>query len=180
MILLTLLLSLAGTDECGPGLRYSAGDKDLFEYELAVIDGKCVLDGEWFQFTKIGHILLVSGHFKNDMADGVWSWWSEDGKLKMTGSFTNNLQDDEWVYYSDGKPFQDGHFCGGKVCGSWFMYLYPQLVISNWKDDKLNGTFTVYYRKWDLKQQGQMKDGNRIGHWVEWNEDGTIKRKWNE
>ena len=49
--------------------------------------------------------LKDSGDYSNGRKNGLWKSWYQDGQIESTGSYSNSLHEGEWNwYYENGKP----------------------------------------------------------------------------
>jgi len=65
----------------------------------------------------------VEGGFKNNMRDGVWTYWYENGKVWSKGSFKNGLSDGKFdIFNEDGSKYMQSCYKNGKPDGCWTFF----------------------------------------------------------
>jgi antitoxin component YwqK of YwqJK toxin-antitoxin module len=114
------------------------------------------------------------GQFINNEKNGTWTTYYIDGKTAKTINYTNYLKD-----------IKEGQFQEAKG---------DSLIVGNYKSGKLNGNYKVYidFKKSiiggiintnipDLKltEEGQYKDGKKVGFWKNYTLSGSLSAEGN-
>ncbi|KAF0199358.1 MAG: MORN variant repeat protein [Bacteroidetes bacterium] len=65
----------------------------------------------------------VEGGYKNELRNGHWASWYEDGKIWSEGEFRDGKSHGKrTVYHPNGKKYYEGSFDMGKRIGVWLFY----------------------------------------------------------
>lgn len=124
--------------------------------------------------------IMAKGFYLNQEKDSLWSFYDNEGKLKMTEFYRNNKRNGEKiVYYNDSTIFE----------------------VITFKNDIQEGPYKIYYSDKNLKEDGSNKNGDKEGfvtyynpggvplykgvyinhlkdgEWIRYNEDGTEMQK---
>ncbi len=60
------------------------------------------------------------GNMKNNLRDGKWTFYFENGNIQTEGNFVNGIQEGEQiVYHENGSPYYKGSYKNGKRAGVW-------------------------------------------------------------
>jgi len=63
------------------------------------------------------------GRFKNGKKDGPWTYYYNNGQLRVKGSFKSGEYEGLWVsFYRDGKVERKGEYKNNKMEGRWVIY----------------------------------------------------------
>ncbi|MEZ7497123.1 hypothetical protein QO200_00035 [Flavobacterium sp. Arc3] len=125
--------------------------------------------GLYYDETTAALYLKEIGPYVNDEKNGNWKYVFIDGKTERTITYTNYLKD-----IKEG-PFQD-------VKGD-------SLIVGNYKNDELNGSYKVYLdahknlfggtintniSELKLIEEGQYNNGKKTGYWKNYNNSGSL------
>jgi len=116
--------------------------------------------GEWIKLD--GWIKINSTEtFKYGKLDGLSTYWNKGGELGSRGNYKDEEKDGLWTYwYTNPRGFVDD----SKKHREEF-----------YKNGELNGLTTSWYRSGEKLEEGTYKDGVKVGKWIYFNEDGSIK-----
>lgn len=65
----------------------------------------------------------IEGGYKDDLRDGFWASWYDDGQLWSEGEFRNGKSHGRrTVYHPNGQKYYEGTFDMGKRTGVWVFY----------------------------------------------------------
>jgi len=65
----------------------------------------------------------IEGNYKNDLREGYWASWFDNGNLWSEGEFKEGESHGKrTVYHSTGKLYYEGNFNMGKRVGIWTFY----------------------------------------------------------
>lgn len=65
----------------------------------------------------------VEGGFKNNLRDGLWTYWHENGKIWSQGTFKDGLSHGKFdIYKEDGSRYMQSCYKNGKPDGIWTFY----------------------------------------------------------
>ena len=102
----------------GEGSRWSDWNnmqpiKDGVRINQYDLDGR--KQGYWEEYDSTNTYLNAKGHYKNNLRDGLWEFYYENGQLSSKGSFKNGKRDGIWEeYFSDGDFWYEGEWDNGK------------------------------------------------------------------
>ncbi len=153
--------------------------------------------GTWINYFDSG-IVSDSVYFLDGRMYGLTKSYYPDGKLFMKGFYNRNEYDSTWeMYYENGKLKSFGNYRDGGVYGIWKLYYDTGKLseidryISNnsieiieawdWTGKHIvrkgNGIYQNYNNYGNLLSQGKIKNGKKIGVWINYYENGKIKEK---
>ena len=102
----------------------------------------------------------------------------DDGGIKSEGHLVGGEKEGPWIYYFEGpgkKKQMEGIYKGGHKSNHWKTYYRSQqikaeggFIIKN-GDSVKNGTWTWYHKNGVKKEEGDYKNGHKVGNWYEWN-----------
>lgn len=138
-VLIILFISITGCSkknispqiEERNGLLFILGEEDLFSGKIIdtvaskiisynVVEGK--KNGEFKILTIDGKIEIV-GNIKNNLNEGLWTYYYPNGQIESTGNFSNNHTEGKWVWYFEtGNLKEIGHYKVGKKDGDWIIF----------------------------------------------------------
>jgi|TARA_R110001592_G_scaffold205167_3_gene455586 antitoxin component YwqK of YwqJK toxin-antitoxin module len=145
--------------------------------------------------TNNGLPLRYEWYYKDGKKHGVSRGWVEDGDLKCEWNWKDGKQDGLqtkwWSYNTDRQKMEEGTWKDGEYFllnvwdrngkiiikdgnGIWYEKPYRKRT---YKNGKLDGLFTSWYKNGQKKKEGTYKVGKRTGLWTNWYENGE---KWSE
>ena len=119
--------------------------------------------GSVFDFSENGQKKL-NGRYRNGLKNGKWTWWNMDGGTDSTGSLRKGLLHGQWKFYHD----------NGQLKAMGF---YRNGDGTNRDDYDLtahgrHGKWTFWHENGLQATEITYKDGERVGIWISWNEQG--------
>jgi antitoxin component YwqK of YwqJK toxin-antitoxin module len=158
---------------------------------------KGIEHGVWINYYKNG-IVSDSGSYYESRMNGEWKYRFENGKIYQIGYFKRNFQDSIWkTYYENGQLSSLGEMENSNPLGLWTTYnVNGQLsskinYLSNNKsyiEDVWdiegnhivingNGLFKSFSNTGQVLLQGNIKDGDKVGKWISYFDNGDIKEE---
>ncbi len=158
---------------------------------------KGIEHGTWINYYKNG-IISDSGNFSDSRMEGEWKYRYENGSLSQLGYFKRNLQDSIWkTYYENGQLCSIGSMQNGIPSGLWTTYNENGQIsgkINYLSDNKSfiedvwdlngnhiviegNGLYKSFSATGQVLFQGNIRDGQRVGKWISYFENGEIKEE---
>jgi len=65
----------------------------------------------------------IEGGYKNNLRDGEWTYWFENGKVWSRGSFKDGLSNGKFeVYNEDGTRYMQSSYKSGQPDGCWTFF----------------------------------------------------------
>jgi antitoxin component YwqK of YwqJK toxin-antitoxin module len=65
----------------------------------------------------------IEGSLKNNLREGVWTYWYENGKIWSKGTFKNGVSDGKFdIYKDDGSKYMQSCYKNGKPDGCWTFF----------------------------------------------------------
>ena len=152
-------------------------DKGITEYNKK----NGVLEGLWTQWFSNGE-KAEEGHYKNGKKSGNWNaWFSASNKKKYTSEYFSGKRSgiySEWD--RKGKKIQEISYSKGKRIKE---YLIIQDAAGYMEINKKYGTLDGSWIKWysddKKKEEGEYRDGKKIGDWSKYSIDGVVIEEWN-
>ncbi|MEP0985226.1 hypothetical protein [Ekhidna sp.] len=126
------------------------------------------LNGPYKQYFDSGD-LQQDGLYVRDRQEGEWKLYYQDGTLNATISLKDGeLHGESKVYNADGSPLREFRYEGDKI--SHLTNLWnsdgEQIIIDG------NGRFKSYHENGKLQEEGNVKDGKRVGNWTSYHPSG--------
>lgn len=121
---------------------------------------------------------MAKGKYINQKKDSTWLFFSDvDGALVAKENYKNGVLDGESItYYPESETLAEVIiYKNGLKHGPYFKY-FPNgeiMVQGSFKDDMPNGLFEVFYPGGKPEIRGEYQNGNKIGDWDYFAEDGT-------
>lgn len=167
--------------------------------DLNRTDGQGRRQGKWVDYHANGQI-RYEGQFKNDLCQGEFRYYDEQGNLKATvtydrsgekalnktytpdgtliatGYYVNRKKEGEWRYFSRDNGtlilVEENH--DGKVHGFSKVYYETGTLMMErqFVNDQLEGYAKTFYPSGALKEEGEYHNGEKTGIWKAYNEDG--------
>ncbi len=117
------------------------------------------------------------GKMKGKERIGKWVYYHKDGKtILIEENYKNNVLNGEFkVFYEDGKLTKLAHFKDGKLHGNSKKYSPKSILIEdvNYVNGELHGFAAFYEDNGNLKQKGMYEEDLKVGPW-EFFEDGEL------
>jgi antitoxin component YwqK of YwqJK toxin-antitoxin module len=92
-------------------------------FETSYKDNK--LNGEFVRYNGITGNMLEKGAYLNDLKNGSFTKWYNNGVKRVEGSYRKGMKNGIWSYYfknSPGVVRLTGNFKAGKKSGKWVFY----------------------------------------------------------
>lgn len=120
---------------------------------------------------------MAIGKFIKQKKDSVWTYYSEvDGKLISDETYRKGkLQGTSRTYYPEtGKLAESIEFVNGLKHGKLRKYFPDGNIMTEgfYKNDQLEGDFTLYFPDGSIQLKGKYKAGVQVGQWHYFDEDG--------
>lgn len=123
--------------------------------------------------------LKGTGIYLNTKKDSVWRYFNEDGLLVLEETYTNDVLNGLQRNYfpKTGKPVEETTFKEGKRNGPWQRWFDNGKMWSkgSYVNDELDGEYEMNYPDGKAKLRGLYKQGMRMGVWIDFNENGSIR-----
>jgi len=98
--------------------------------------------------------LTYTGSYKDGKRDGKWTWYHENGMIKIEGKFKDGMNKvGIWTsYYENGQIREEVNYTGAM---------------------NKDGIWTSYYENGQIREEANYKDGEEYGERTFYNKDGT-------
>lgn len=156
-----------------PEMLQPGGDSEILlkpsfsSYRLPSVFGSAVL-------------LSIIGFSLSQSANGVKTFYHENGNRMSEGNYVDGTEDGSWVYWNeDGSLNSQGYFKEGKLDSIWQWYDEKSNLakVNNYKNGLLNGVSYNYYSNGVFSDSGSYLNGRSDGLWVFQYENGAISSK---
>lgn len=133
-------------------------------------------EGEFKYYFENGKMKAIC-FVKEDKKEGEWKEYFENGKLAEIGFYKNNKKEGEWkAYYVNGKLSRIVFFKNGDLDDSKEAKLYyDNGNLERTYPQNFTGLCNFYFKNGKIKLSGNFENGNQIGEWKEYYEDGRLK-----
>jgi antitoxin component YwqK of YwqJK toxin-antitoxin module len=140
-----------------------------------IIDREGNKQGEWKDFFNTGKRKKDEGAYKNNLRDGKWIFYFENGNTEQIGSYKNGKENGEWIrYFESGKTYVDENFYSGKEDGMYTEYdsLGNVITQGEFLEGEKEGDWIVKIN--DFMAKGKYVAGLLDGKWKYFYDDGTL------
>ena len=185
------------TNQPYSGPVFSLYENGKKKEEGSLKDGKMISKTKW-KWYKNGQ-MWSEGNFKNDIKDGLWTFWYENGQKRQEGTYKDNipisekhwtedgLDNGEFILYDkNGDVWLKGNLNNNKFDGEFIEYgyfggrdIYHKRSLKNYRYGKLEGEYIYYFDTGDVNVIGNYKDGKLDGECTYYDLDGKIYWKGN-
>ncbi|MGD9993487.1 MAG: TonB family protein [Salinivirgaceae bacterium] len=123
---------------------------------------------------KIKGKVRVTGYFKNNKRDSIWTFYH--GRIKIEGSYVNGLKEGEWIYTKNQDTLSVLNFLMGKYFGEQKGYYEDGILASklNYIAGVRNGKSAYYYQSGKLSEDCEYLLGERHGDNMLYDEKGNL------
>ena len=161
--------------------RWNESGVKITEYALNDMSNEEGIYREWYDDGS----KYLEFHYENGNLVGDCKQWYPDGTLQIDKHFSeNSMLTKQLTFYSSGKPYSE-FYCENSNCKetlydslSGQMLAEVEFVMLE-KHGRVElyreGEEVNYYRDGKLKSKGLNKSDERIGEWIFYNEDGSVK-----
>ena len=150
--------------------------------------------GDWVFYSRDGKKITSRGKFTNNIKDGVWEYFDEEGRLYMRVRYklaplnknlfymNHNFGSENGPYeryYPDGSLEEKGNFLAGEFDGPLVRYT-PRGRISEkgqFKANKRVGLWQYYYPEGKLEREESFKKGKLHGELINYRPDGEVYQR---
>ncbi|MFA0964796.1 toxin-antitoxin system YwqK family antitoxin [Roseivirga sp. BDSF3-8] len=151
---------------------YFSGGK---ESEGMFVEGEPT--GIWSYYWENGH-LKMKGELKNQSNFGLWKYYYENGQPQKEGYIYDGLRQDEWkYYYESGGLKSNGKYLDNTRVGIWNYYYEDGFLKAQAFYENGVGTYREFYTSGKLKAEGLNRDGVSDSLWTFYYDEGTIKAR---
>jgi antitoxin component YwqK of YwqJK toxin-antitoxin module len=152
---------------------YDLNEKINFTTEEGnYINGK--REGVWKKVNALG-IILQKMIFRNDILEGSYEKFDQDGVLLSSGQYKNGKKNGFWIENEDDVVFR-GYYINDDLDGecTWYYSTGKIKYKGNYKQGKLIDTWKEYYENGILKEEGYIINGLKEGIWNFYLENGNL------
>tara|TARA_R110002096_G_scaffold79532_8_gene186770 strand:+ start:30933 stop:31700 length:768 start_codon:yes stop_codon:yes gene_type:complete len=112
--------------------------------------------GHWLLYRENGVGVLAEGSYIDDMRDGLWTRYHENGQIESQGEYAEDLREGPWEHFTDlGILIITEQYTGGLRDGLW----------------------RRTYSDGSIREEGYYARGRRVGQWVFQMPDGMPTRQ---
>jgi antitoxin component YwqK of YwqJK toxin-antitoxin module len=132
--------------------------------------------GEWKRYQ--GAILKSIGNYKDDLPEGTFTYFNEDGTIKAKSIFSDGAKRISFTnFYSLGIIKSEGTYYNKKKDGEWRYYAETKtlLAIENYKSGLKEGLWKNFYRSGKIALEAYYLSDLKSGMWKYYFPDGQIK-----
>lgn len=148
----------------------------FLDEELTVKDGP-------FTIYHPQKIKMAEGSYVNNIKQGVWKTWYENGRLKDSGAFKNNHMTGEWRLWNDSGQltgiyhYTDLNEITSVARGTMSDERRPSIFTGDTIVGRMHGTATTFYPDGKLKASGSYKSNSKDGMWKYWYSNGNLESR---
>ena len=106
-------------------------------------------------------------------------YFTRGGKKDYEGYYRLDMKDSIWTYYNDGGGVDSIKFYNlGEQLGTMQIMEGNRVVVEKtYENNVLHGPYHEYYLSGNAKLVGEYRDGEKVGRWTWYTEDGQVARK---
>ncbi len=145
----------------------------VFEYKGQFVNDKPV--GKFTYYYPSSKVKAIIQHDENSTRSTAF-YYHENGSFMSYGIFRNQLKDSIWVNFGPSQRISNTEtYKNGKLEGEKVIYYVPEeladkaqipAVISNYKNDMLDGEYTEYFDGKNVKVKGAYYQNKKDGVWT--------------
>lgn len=140
-------------------------------------DSKGMKQGAWQKLGANGK-MVYEGQFKDNIPQGVFNYYYEDGKLRTV--LTYSLDGKKAVsvsYHPNGKKMAEGDYFETKKDGIWKYYSDLETLASEefYQNGVAGGTWKLFYESGGILEECPYKNGAKDGRFRQFFTDGEVK-----
>jgi len=139
-------------------------------YAAGKRDGKCI---RYFEDTKI---VAEEGNYKEDLKEGLWISYFEDGNKKYEEQYLNDNKNGKSIaYFETGEISAAEEYLNGQKTGKSIAYFKTGRISSEteYLNDLRHGHWICYHENGNKSQEGDEFNGSPTGHWINYFESGA-------
>lgn len=118
--------------------------------------------------------------YENEKLNGECFWYYANGKPLMHAFFKDNVKEGPFTrWHENGNLMEDGYYKNGEFDSIYHSYTLAGILASeeHYKDGLLNGDFKKWYENGQVFQDGQYVDDMMDGSWLLFYPDGSMAAK---
>ncbi len=148
---------------------YASGNKEA--------NGKMIgenMDGKWTFWHESGEVSSVQ-YFQNGIEDSLFTWWDENGNIVEEARYKLGLMHGlHTFYHSNGNKKEEETYVDGRTTGKVsFWYESGELSGQGLMERNLpEKKWTYWYKNGTISEYGDYKEGEKVGSWFDFDEDG--------
>ncbi|MCA8915188.1 MAG: toxin-antitoxin system YwqK family antitoxin [Planctomycetes bacterium] len=121
------------------------------------------------------HVSRVGGE---EVPDGLWQEWHEDGSQKLVGQYVAGNQVGVWrAWHANGRPASESEYSDGKPVGTWTEWHSNgvKALQGSYVDGKKDGEWRTWHTNGAFASSEKFDKGEPVGDWNTWYDDGKTK-----
>ena len=135
-----------------------------------------ILDGPWTSYHENGEIKL-DGQYADGLKDRLWTTYDEDGKITLTEEYSDDYLDGERVSYFDNESVKErSNYSGGFLDGTFETYhdnpSYYLYSTTEYTDGFETGPRETFYANGQTKTEIPLEDGRIHGKARSYHDNG--------
>ncbi len=141
---------------------------------LNLTDAKGKKQGFWRKNHPNGNI-RYEGSFKDDQPEGIFRYYTEEGKLKMACFYYAKGQRSRCKGFDEkGNFISEGNYIGQKKDSVWTFFSESKAVVGRetWINGVKQGSEFTYYENGQISEELNWNKGKKDGAWKQFYEDG--------
>lgn len=148
-------------------------------WHVKIVDGAEIRDGLFEEFHENGKP-KTKGQYTDGVETGVWIGWHDNGKKSFHGAYKNGNKDGRWIHWHpNGRPSEQTVYDNGMIQKDrrlWYSSGQEESY-REYENGLAHGQEVIWYRNGKKKIDGEWKDDQKTGLWLEYAKDGTVERK---
>jgi antitoxin component YwqK of YwqJK toxin-antitoxin module len=137
-------------------------------------------NGEFLKYFDQSEQVELIRNFKNNLLNGEYILYDQDGTYNQKGMYKNNLKSGAWTSYrGNNQPAMYEQYQNGKRHGQYKEWFENgnMAVMTNYSDGLINSYYFSYYPNKQRKDSCTYNNGKLYGKNISYYEDGKIKMK---
>lgn len=141
-------------------------------------------EGRWLTFAPDG-TLLSDLRYKNGRLEDTCRYWSAGGRLLSEEVYRNGVRHGpSRRWFADGKPRSQVAYDHGKPIGAYRRYVRDgdttangSVIEGEYHHGMCQGIWYTFTGDGRKMSEGRFKDNLRVGTWMYWDREGTLRRE---
>ncbi|MFA6708284.1 MAG: toxin-antitoxin system YwqK family antitoxin [Fusobacterium sp.] len=127
-----------------------------------------------FTLKYIDHILHFE-QYRDGKLDGDVAWFNNEGVLGMRHKYKEGkLNGEQYTYYDNGNIRSIITYVDGKLNGKIEWYTREGILFDSREIINGTGGYILYWENGKVQEEGNYKNGKKIGSWKKYNNTGEI------
>ena len=138
-------------------------------------DGK--KDEKWTTWYENGQ-KKIEGTYQDGLRNDKWTTWYENGQKKGEGTYRDGIRSDKWTWWFDnGEIEKELTIRNNTICIETDAQIRNDIIYLSNETEPFTGNNLCEYTNRQIKSKGNVKDGKLDGKFTEWYTRGQVRKE---